>query len=82
MHTAEKDLSAFNSNTRTDHYWRSVFEIKTICENSKYVQLQSLVKAFLALQNSNRVVERSLSDNSDPCYIRNGYFFFYSLLAQ
>ena len=82
MHTAEKHLSAFNSNTRTDHYWRSVFEIKTICENSKYVQLQSLVKAFLALQNSNRVVERSLSDNSDPCYIRNGYFFFYSLLAQ
>ena len=33
MHTAEKDsnLSAFNSDTRTDYYWRSVFEIKTIC---------------------------------------------------
>ena len=45
MQTAEKDfnLSAFNSDTRTDYYWRSVFEIKTICENSKYVKLPSLV---------------------------------------
>ena len=64
---AEKDpnLSAVNSDARIDHYWSSIFEIKTVSENSKYVKVPSLVKAFLAFQNGNSEVEKSLSDNNN-----------------
>ena len=41
MCMTEKDsnLPAFNSDTRVDHYWRSIFEIKTVCKNSKHIKL-------------------------------------------
>ena len=63
----EKDsnLPCFNSGRRPDHYWRSVFEIKTVSENSKYIKLASLVKVFLAFQNSNIAVQWCISSNKN-----------------
>ena len=67
MYMTEKDstLSAFNYDTRIDHCWRSIFKIKTVSENSMYVKLPSLVKAVLAFQNGNSMVERCFSDNNN-----------------
>ena len=67
MYMIEKDstLSAFNYDTRIDHCWRSIFKIKTVSENSMYVKLPSLVKAVLAFQNGNSMVERRFSDNNN-----------------
>lgn len=67
MYMTEKDstLSAFNYDTRIDHCWRSIFKIKTVSENSMYVKLPSLVKAVLAFQNGNSMVERRFSDNNN-----------------
>ena len=50
-------------NQRVDHYWREVFKIKTTSGETKYNQLQKVVKSVLSLQNANAAVERSLSDN-------------------
>lgn len=67
MYMTEKDstLSAFNYDTRIDHCWRSIFKIKTVSENSMYVKLPSLVKAVLAFQSGNSMVERRFSDNNN-----------------
>ena len=65
MTEKDSNLPAFNSDTRIDHYWRSVFEIKTASENSEYVELPSLVKALLAFQNGKSAVEMCLSDSNN-----------------
>ena len=40
-----------------------MFKIKTTSGETKYNQLQKVVKSVLSLQNANAAVERSLSDN-------------------
>ena len=47
-------------NQRVDHYWHEVFKIKTTSGETKYNQLQKVVKSVLSLQNANAAVERSL----------------------
>ena len=65
MTEEDSNLPAFNSDARVDHYWGSIFEIKTVCKNSKHIKLLLLVKSFLTFQNGKSMVERSLSDNSN-----------------
>ena len=43
-------------NQRVDHYWREVFKIKTTSGETKYNQLQKVVKSVLSLQNANAAV--------------------------
>ena len=52
-------------NQRIDDYWHEVFKIKTTSGETKYNQLQKVVKSVLSLQNANAAVERSQSDNKN-----------------
>ena len=42
-----------------------MFKIKTTSGETKYNQLQKVVKSVLSLQNANAAVERSQSDNKN-----------------
>ena len=42
-----------------------MFKIKTTSGETKYSQLQKVIKSFLSLQNATAAVERSLSDNKN-----------------
>ena len=50
-------------NTRIDHYWAKVFQMKTLSENEMFPHLKKLIKAVLTLSHGNADVERSLSVN-------------------
>ena len=50
---------------RIDHYWQSVFKLKTLSGTRKYPLLAKLVKSVLSLHHGNSAVERSLSDNKN-----------------
>ena len=64
LYQAEGDHKVLKkANQRVDHYWREVFKIKTTSGETKYNQLQKVVKSVLSLQNANAAVERSLSDS-------------------
>ena len=66
LYQAEDDHKVLKkTNQRVDHYWREVFKIKTTPGETKYNQLQKLVKSVLSLQNANATVEWSLSDNKN-----------------
>ena len=66
LYQAEDDHKVLKKpNQRVDHYWREVFKIKTTSGETKYNQLQKVVKSVLSLQNANAAVERSLSDNKN-----------------
>ena len=42
-----------------------MFKIKTTSGETKYNQIQKVVKSVLSLQNANAAVERSLSDSKN-----------------
>ena len=66
LYQAEGDHKVLKkANQRGDHYWREVFKIKTTSGETKYSQLQKVIKSFLSLQNATAAVERSLSDNKN-----------------
>ena len=66
LHQAEDDHKVLKKpNQRVDHYWREVFKIKTTPGETKYNQLQKVVRSVLSLQNANATVEWSLSDNKN-----------------
>ena len=48
--------------TRIGHWWRSIFEIKTLSGERKYSLIEKVVKS-VSLHNGYSAVERSLSDN-------------------
>ena len=50
-------------NQRIDDYWHEVFKIKTTSGETKYNQLQKVVKSVLSLQNANAAVDMSLSNS-------------------
>ena len=66
LYQAEEDHKVLKKpNQSVDHYWREVFEIRTTSGETKYNQLQRVVKSVLSLQNANAVVESSLSNNKN-----------------
>lgn len=48
---------------RVDHYWRRVFQKKTVSGEAKYPKLEKLVKVCLILPHGNADCERGLSKN-------------------
>ena len=65
MYVAEKTCYIPPTEGRIDHYWGSIFDIKTLSGEKKYMILPRLIKSILCLQNGNAAVERSLSDNKN-----------------
>ena len=65
IYMSEKCSNVPPGEGRIDHYWRAIFETKTMSGENKYIMLPPLVKAILSLQNGNSAVERSLSDNNN-----------------
>ena len=66
LYQAEEDHKVLKKpNQSVDHYWREVFKIRTTSGETKYNQLQRVVKSVLSLQNANAVVESSLSNNKN-----------------
>ena len=53
-------------NNLVDHWWDSIFEMKTLIGERKYPMLEKLIKSvLLPLHHVNSAVERSLSDNNN-----------------
>ena len=60
---ADDDIVERERGMRIDHWWNSVFKLKTSFGQRKYPHLEKLVKSVLSLPNGNAATERSLSDN-------------------
>ena len=48
-----------------DHWWHSIFKMKTLIGERKYPMLEKLIKSVLSLHHANSAVERSLSDSNN-----------------
>ena len=54
-----------DDHNRVDHWWRSIFKLKTLIGERKYPMLEKLIKSVLSLHHANSAVERSLSGSNN-----------------
>ena len=64
LYYLERTTTANAKTQRIDHYWRTIFDIRTADGQFKYRVLPLMVKMALVLPHSNADVERSLSVNN------------------
>ena len=65
LYQSDDKVDILEEQSRADHYWHSVFSLKTLVGEKKYPLLEKLVKSILSLHHGNSTVERSLSDNKN-----------------
>ena len=63
MYESDDKVEEIGENNRVDHWWHSIFKMKTIIGERKYPMLEKLIKSVLFLYHANSAVERSLLDN-------------------
>ena len=63
MYESDDKVEEIGENNRVDHWWHSIFKMKTIIGERKYPMLEKLIKSVLSLYHANSAVERSLLDN-------------------
>ncbi|KAK3931985.1 Zinc finger protein 862 [Frankliniella fusca] len=61
-----EDLPAWNPETgRVDHFWRKVFQIKSVDNEAKYPLVSKVFKAALAVSHGSSDVERGFSESGN-----------------
>ena len=65
MYESDDKVEEIGGHNRVDHYWRSIFKIKTLTGERKYRILEKLINSVLSLNHADSAVERSLPDNNN-----------------
>ena len=65
MYESDDKVEEIGEHNRVDHWWRSIFKMKTLIGKRKYPLLENSIKSVLSLHHANSAVERSLSDNNN-----------------
>ena len=65
MYESDDKVEEIGEHIRVDHWWRSIFKMKTVIRERKYSMLEKLIKSLLSLHHANSAVERCLSDNNE-----------------
>ena len=65
MYESDDKVGKIGDHNRVDHWWRSIFKMKTLIGERKYPIMEKLIKSVLSLHHGNSAVERSLSDNNN-----------------
>ena len=65
MYESDDKVEEIGQHDRVDHWWRSIFKMKTLIGERKYPMLENLIKSVLSLHHANSAVERSLPDNDN-----------------
>ena len=65
LYQAESEKNVTAQDEQIDHYWQSLFKLKTLSGPRKYPLPTKLVKSVFSLYHGNTAVEPSLSDNKN-----------------
>ena len=65
IYESDDKVEEIGEHNRVDHWWCSIFKMKTLIGERKYPMLEKLIKNVLSLHHANSAVERSLSDNKN-----------------
>ena len=65
MYESDDKVEEIGEHNHVDHWWHSIFKMKTLIGERKYLMLEKLIKSLLSLHHANSAGERSLSDNSN-----------------
>ena len=65
MYESDDKVEEIGEQNPVDHWWCSIFKMKTLIGERKYPMLGKLIKSVLFLHHANSAVERSLSDNNN-----------------
>ena len=65
MHGSDDKVKEIGEKNRVDHWWRSIFKMKTLIGDRKYPKLEKIIKNLLSLHHANSAVERSFSGNNN-----------------
>ena len=58
MYESDGKVEEIGEHNHVDHWWHSIFKMKTLIGERKYPMLEKLIKSLLT-------IERSLSDNNN-----------------
>ena len=65
MYESDDKVEEIGEHNHVDHWWHSIFKMKTQIGERKYLMLEKLIKSMLFLHHGNSAVERSLSDSNN-----------------
>ena len=65
LYQAESEKNVTAQDEQIDHYWQSLFKLKTLSGARKYPLPTKLVKSVFSLYHGNTAVEPLLSDNKN-----------------
>ena len=56
MYESDDKVEEIGEHNRIDHWWRSIFKMKTLIGERKYPMLEKLIKSLLCLHHANSAV--------------------------
>ena len=65
MYESDDKVEEIGEHNHVDHWWHSIFKMKTQIGERKYLMLEKLIKSMLFLHHGNSAVERPLSDSNN-----------------